>query len=114
MNDPMNFKAFKKKAHKIISIPHLHRTRVFLLDMKYLRGIEIKGPAYTCRMSNDDIVVCLVDIEKSLKSKRFVSILAHEFMHVIQHLCEQFCMTIEEEREHTAYIMGYLMDEALS
>lgn len=103
---------------KTISIPHL-RACVHLVELDdVFQGSEQKGCAYTFIMNEDektiqlDIGIAIKEIEKSLIPEN-ANILAHEFMHVIQILCEKRNMKINEEKEHTAFIMNYLMEKSL-
>ena len=102
-----------KKRHipyKIIPIPHL-RYKVVIDDLSVLQGEKIKGSAFTCISGEYEATILIKDIEETLKHKENYILVAHEVMHVIQILCETFNMKIEEEQEHTAYLLVYLIDE---
>jgi len=100
--------------HKKAELPHLRAT-VYFADMSKLQGIEHWGSAYTMVMGEPkkdmrlDIIVFVKDI---LKSKEFdlSPIISHEIVHVLQILCEERAMKFEDEVEHCAYIMTYLMN----
>lgn len=44
-----------------------------------------------------------------LKPRTSPMVVAHEVTHILQHLCKVRSMDFEEEIEHTAYIMQYVM-----
>ena len=99
--------------YKTLKIPHLNFT-VHFLDMSKLKGVPISGAGYTCLMEDNSACVFLQDIEKTVKDVTKSSYVAHEIMHIIQILCEKFSMKVEEEKEHTAYLMHYLMDNLIN
>lgn len=55
----------------------------------------------------------LVEYSKRIKRRDVVSVLAHEFVHVLQFICEEYAMDFVRERDHMAYTMQYLMDRSL-
>jgi len=99
--------------YKTVEIPHL-RFEVHFMDIKWLRGVDIKGAGFTCISGEDEATVFLEDIENTVKNIALMPFLAHEIMHVIQILCDRFSMKIEQEQEHTAYLMHYLMDKLIN
>lgn len=108
----------KLDIKKTIPIPHL-RADVHLLDLSKVRGIDDnKGSAYTFIIGTDektlhlDLAIGIKDIENTLIPENSF-MLAHEFMHVIQILCQERNMVIQEEKEHTAFLMSYLMEKSL-
>ena len=104
------------KAYRVVKLPHI-RTTVYFMDLSQLKGIEIKGSAYTCVFGNDpqkiEIGVFFEKIKKRVKKKELFPWFAHEIQHVIQIICEQIMSTPQEEKEHMAYITTYLLEELL-
>lgn len=51
------------------------------------------------------------EYQTTIHCHRSVSVftIAHELMHVIQHICRAYHMDWESEIEHTAYIMQYFL-----
>ena len=96
--------------YKTVEIPHLRHTVKFL-DLSVLQGVEIKGSAYTAVEDNDTTLVFIEDIEKNVKNIDAIPHIAHELVHVLQILCEKMSTNIEHEKEHTAYLMHYLLSE---
>lgn len=99
-------------VYKTVEIPHL-RFKVYFLDMSKLKGVEIKGSGYTCVFEENSACIFIEDIKKSVKSLERIPTIAHEILHVIQILCEKYQMKIENEQEHTAYLMHYLLTEVM-
>ena len=97
---------------KSVPIPHLRHT-VHFADMSTLQGIEVMGGGYTAVINEDETIVFIDKISESVKLVENAPMIAHELMHVIQILCEKMKMQIENEKEHTAYLMSYLFDELL-
>ena len=79
--------------------------------MKYLRGMEIKGYGCTTMTGDDECTIFIKDIENTKKTLSRVPYVAHEVVHVLQILCEKFHMKAENEQEHLAYIMFYILEE---
>ncbi len=59
-----------------------------------------------------DLNTSTIYIETPVPRKRD-STLAHELTHVLRNICEDRDMYFQEEREHMAYIMQYLMNRIL-
>ena len=102
---------------KEIKIPHLKFT-VKVMDLSLLNmqnemsvPVSIKGSGFTVVSGDCEATIFLEDLENTIKDSSRFSTIAHECMHVIQIICEKFSMKIENEQEHTAYIMNYLLDE---
>lgn len=98
------------KFYKKIEIPHLHFT-VYLKDITELKGVEIKGGACTVPLGDRGVVIFVEDIEETLSVIENMVMIAHEIIHVIQIICEIYGMNIEEEKEHTAYLMSYILQQ---
>ena len=103
-----------------IEIPHVRFT-VYFMDMSKLMGVPKRGAGCTCVLEDTfqedgrtNVCIFLQDISENIKRIEFVPYLAHEIMHALQILCENLTMKIEEEKEHTAYLMHYLLEETLS
>ena len=100
-----------------IPIPHL-RAELHLFDMSKLRGVPIRGSAYTCiyqERPDDlklDIAIFIQDIEDTAIPENSPMI-AHELVHVLQILCDERNMGITDEKEHLAFLMSYLMEKIL-
>jgi hypothetical protein len=95
---------------KEINLPHIH-TDIKFMDMSKLQGVEIKGFGYTCEMEGGSIVIFIQDIEKSVKELDKVPYIAHEVVHALQIICERLSAKAENEIEHLAYIMTYVLKE---
>ncbi len=108
----------EKNFYKVIHLPHLRFT-LYIPDMSKLKGVDMKGGAgYTTLIEDGDesnIKACIFfdHVKEMVKIPKNFSIIAHEVMHIIQILCSEYCMSLEEEKEHTAYIMSYILDEIL-
>ncbi len=104
----------KMQFYKTIPIPHLKFT-LYIQDMSKLKGIEIKDGGYTTRIDGEEYhckaCIFFPNVKEMVKISANLPIIAHEVMHVIQILCEDYSMSIEEEKEHTAYLMTYLLEE---
>lgn len=98
------------KPYKIISIPHL-RHEVIFYDMSNLKGVEIKGSAYTAIQDENTTLIFIEDIKNTVKKVEMSPWIAHELVHVLQILCEKIQAKFENEQEHMAYLMHYLMSE---
>jgi hypothetical protein len=107
------------KYYKKIEIPHVRFT-VYFMDLSKLQGVPKLGAGYTCvfedtfsQNGKTNVCIFLQDIVENVKKLEFVPYIAHEIMHALQILCENTGMKIEEEKEHTAYIMHYLLENIL-
>lgn len=105
--------------YKKVHIPHVRFT-VYFLDLSKLQGVPHLGAGYTCVFNNTyqtngetEVCIFLQDIAKNTRKIEFTPFIAHEIMHALQILCENTGMRIEEEKEHTAYIVHYLMEQVL-
>lgn len=102
-----------KKAY----LPHI-RTTVYFMDISKLRGIEIGNAGGYCVVFNDtfqetgktEICIFLRDIKENSKNIKYMPHASHEIMHAIQIMCKNLNMKVEDEMEHTAYIMFYLLE----
>lgn len=106
--------------YKTVLIPHI-RTTIHFMDLSKLKGIEVKGAGYTTVFEDTfaedgrtKICIFLQDIEKNTKEMQYAPYIAHEIMHALQIICMNLGMKIEEEQEHTAYLMHYIMEELIS
>lgn len=109
----------KLKIFKTIFIPHLRYTINFM-DMKYLiekdehdRQIAPIGPAYTVISGEFEITVFIENIEKSVKEINNMPMVAHELVHVLQIICEHFGWKFENEIEHCALLMNFMMEKLI-
>lgn len=100
------------KAFKTIEIPHLGFT-VYVKDLSELEGVEKKGSGFTAQFGEDNAVIFLEDVKKNVKNIAYFPTIAHEVMHVIQMLCEKYQMKAENEMEHLAYLMHYILRKIL-
>ena len=105
---------------KEIKIPHLKYTvnvyDLSKLGMQNEMGVpmDIKGSGYTCVSGEYECSIFIEDLENSVKMIERIPTIAHECMHAIQIMCEKFGMKVENEQEHTAYLMHYLLEEILT
>ncbi len=112
----------KKKEidyYKKVEIPHVRFT-VYFMDLSKLQGVPKLGAGYTCIFNDTfqkdgktEVCIFLQDIEDNVKNIQYVPYIAHEIMHALQILCENLGMQIQEEKEHTAYLMHYLLEQVL-
>lgn len=98
------------KEFKIIEIPHIRHTVKFY-DMSQLVGLEIKGSGYTAVQDENTTIVFFEDIQNTVRDIKLSAWIAHELVHVLQIICEKISARFENEQEHMAYIMHYLMTE---
>lgn len=108
-----NKESYKVQSYISVEIPHLKFT-VHFMDMSKLRGVPVLGAGYTCAMEDNSICVFIQDIAESVYVADRIPFIAHEIVHVIQILCDKYKMKIENEIEHMAYIMKYLLDEVMN
>ncbi len=100
-----------------IKIPHLGYTvKVFDLSKLTMQNemsvpMDILGSGYTVVSGEYECSIFIEDLENSKKMIDRIPTIAHECMHVVQILCEKFAMKVENEQEHTAYILQYLLEE---
>lgn len=105
--------------YRKVEIPHVRFT-VYFLDLSKLQGVPHLGAGYTCVFENTysqngetKVCIFLQDIKKNTKRIQFAPYIAHEIMHALQILCENTGMQIHEEKEHTAYLMHYLLEQVI-
>lgn len=104
---------------KEISIPHLqYKVKVYDLSKLHMQNemsvpMEIRGSGYTCISGEYECSIFIEDLEKSKTMIERIPTIAHECMHTIQIICEKFGMKVENEQEHTAYLMHYLLEEII-
>jgi len=103
--------------YKSVEIPHL-RVTVNFLDLSKLQGVEKEGSAYTTVMSQDEnmqlnIAVFYENIEKSVRKIECMPMIFHEIVHVLQYICENRGIDMEEEKEHMGYLASYLTENLL-
>ena len=110
----------KIKAFRTICLPHLDYT-VYVKDLSELKlinesGVEeqIATGGYTTKIDHSSCAIFFEDIKNSSKNIVAIPYLAHEVMHVIQLLCERSQMKVEEEKEHTAYLMHYILNQIIN
>jgi hypothetical protein len=103
--------------YKKIEIPHLHAT-LYVLDMSKLKGTEIKGAGFSSRGEEIErhcnYLLFFQNIKESVEIPENYPLFAHEVMHILTFLCEDYNMEIKEEHEHLAYLMTYLLEEIIS
>ena len=110
-------RVMKKKIEKlVIEIPHLHAT-ITVQDMKYLKGVEIKGGGFTCKGEekerHNNYHIFFMDFEEMKKIPQNFPMIAHECLHAIQYIAEDYGIELSEEKEHGAYLLNYLLEELL-
>lgn len=93
------------KNPSIIRIPHL-KTRVVVYQKK--KG-DLDGAAgYAKRLCSEEYELHL---RLPIRGKVTGGHLVHEIIHILQYIVEDNSMSFCHEREHLAYIAGYLFDE---
>lgn len=102
----------KNKEYKRVNLPHIGYTVIFQ-DLKYLRGVPVKGGAYTVTTDSHTSYVFIQDIEKSVKQPFIFPTIAHEIVHVLQNICEARIIEFTSDKEHMAYIAHYLLNTLL-
>lgn len=110
-------KKTKIDSYKTIHLPHI-RTYVHFMDLSKLKGVPILGSAYTMKMQGDrnkiEICVFFKDIKELVKLPQNFPIVAHEIVHVIDYILEEIGGSLNEEKEHMAYIMHYLLEQLVT
>jgi hypothetical protein len=102
----------KLETFKTVEIPHLRFT-VHFMDISKLKGVPIKGSGYTCVMEDKSICIFIENIAETVKDINHIAWVAHEIIHALAIMCEELGMKIEEEQEHMAYLMHYLLTEVI-
>lgn len=93
------------KLHTI-KLPHIGYTVVV---EKLTKKNAIDGAdGYTKYVTGEE---CLMVLKLPIKGPKTASFLVHELIHVLQNICSGSNMTFLYEREHMAYIAGYLFEE---
>lgn len=113
----MSKKQGKDTGEKIvIKIPHLHAT-VTVQDMKFLKGVEIKGGGFTCKGQDEErhtnYHIFFMDFEEMKKIPQNFPMIAHECLHAVQYIAEDYGIELSEEKEHGAYLLTYLLEQIL-
>lgn len=99
----------KKKPSRtktsVIKLPHINYTVV----VEHKKKGDLDGAAaYTRHVSPDESLICL---KLPIKGPITAGHLVHEIMHVLQNIHEDRHMSFAHEREHMAYIAGYLFEQ---
>ena len=108
----LDMNATKQITMKEIKIPHLKYT-IQVRDLSELKGVKKKGGGYTAIVDENTACIFIEDLKETVKHIENIPHIAHEVMHVIQIICENFGMSIENEQEHTAYLMFYILEEII-
>jgi hypothetical protein len=97
---------------KKIHIPHLSYT-LYICDKKNAKGYakEYLKKMHACREIIDH-KSSKIWIKIPIKPLEFPT-LAHEVVHVLQHIAKEKDMVFEKEEEHFAYLMHYILNEVL-
>ncbi len=95
----------KEAGTTIIQIPHL-KTQVVV--KKKRKGDLDDAAAYSKRLCAEEYVLTL---PLPIKGSKSAGHLVHEIIHILQYIVEDGNMSFTFEREHMAYIAGYLFDE---
>lgn len=96
----------KRIKSKVIKLPHISYT-VVIEQMTKANDIG-NADGYTEYVCAEE---CRMVLKLPIKGPKTASFLVHEIVHVLQNICSGSHMTFENEREHTAYIAGYLFEE---
>ncbi len=105
---------------KEILIPHLkYKVKVYDLSKLSMQNemsvpMDIKGSGYTAVSGEYECSIFIEDLEESKKVIDRIPTIAHECMHAVQIICEKFGMRVENEQEHTAYLLHYLLEEIIA
>lgn len=94
------------KQKKIIKIPHLPNLNIIVYKKE--KGDLDEAGAYSQRMCAEEYNITL---KLPIKGPKTASDLVHEIIHILQYICEDWHMNFINEREHLAYIAGYIFDE---
>lgn len=94
-----------KKRGGTLKIPHIDY--VVVVENKKKGDLPEAG-GYTKRMFAGE---CLLVLPLPITGPKKAAILVHELVHVIQNICEGSNMNFLYEREHMAYIAGWLFEE---
>ncbi len=95
------------KPH-IIKIPHLKN---YIVVVEKKRKDDTTAPnaiAYSQRMCAEESKIVL---PLPIKGKVSAGHLVHEIIHILQYIVEDHNMSFIHEREHLAYIAGYIFEE---
>jgi len=106
-------KKFGINTYKTIEIPHLRYT-IHFIDMSKLQGVDKKGGGYTCIMGERVICIFMENIAESVKNIKLIPWFAHEIIHALAIMCEDMGMQIEDEKEHMAYLMHYILETVIN
>lgn len=98
-------KTRKSKKDVVLKIPHIGYTVVVRHKQK---GDLDDAGGYTKYMYSAESEICL---PLPITGPKRASILTHEIVHVLQNICSGSNMDFLKEREHMAYIAGWLFDE---
>jgi hypothetical protein len=89
----------------IIKIPHL-KTKVVVMKKK--KGDIDDAAGYAKRMCAEEYHLVL---KLPIKGPKTASHVVHEIIHILQYIVEDNNMSFVHEREHLAYIAGYLFEQ---
>jgi hypothetical protein len=89
----------------IIKIPHL-KTQVVI--KKKRKGDLDDAAGYAKRLCPEEYELTL---RLPIKGPKTGAHLVHELLHILQYIVEDNNMSFIHEREHLAYIAGYLFEE---
>lgn len=95
------------KPKKVIKLPHLGD----VLIMVYKKTKDDECPdadGYVKWLCAEEIEL---HVKLPIKGKISAGHLVHEIVHILQHIVEDNCMTFLNEREHLAYIAGYIFEQ---
>lgn len=90
----------------IIRIPHLKN--LIIVVKKKQKGDLDDSAGYAKWLCADEYQLVL---KLPIKGKVTASHLVHEIIHILQYIVEDNHMNFIHEREHLAYIAGYIFDE---
>jgi hypothetical protein len=93
------------KRSLTVRIPHLNYTVRFRPYKKPPASI----PRAFAWVRHDDRHSCTIFMSKNEQAPS----LAHELVHVLHYICNDRYMHFEDEFEHMAYLMQYLMGKAM-
>jgi hypothetical protein len=93
---------------RIIKIPHL-KTQIVIIKKR--KGDLDDAAGYAKRLCPEEYHLTL---QLPIKGPKSAGHLVHEIIHILQYIVEDNHMDFIHEREHLAYIAGYIFNEVCS
>ena len=94
-----------------MGIPHLAYTVKIIINPKEFYG---KHASSLMMAENTDRSTATIFLRCPIpKNRQVIPTLAHEVMHVLQYICQNRAIKMEEESEHMGYLMQYILANIL-